>query len=123
MKLKFLSIIHQNGEDNKIEFEVEYQKAVDGKFTSYDFLDPQSKDKNRIEISEDEINIFSSNASIFLAYQNEVDFEYEIGEQSISLTSHWTFKDFNDTKYQFKYSLSSSGMEIGNYDITIELIK
>ncbi|MBN4083450.1 hypothetical protein JXZ92_01270 [Mycoplasma sp. CSL10137] len=123
MKLKFLSLINQNGESNKIQFEVECKLNVNGKFTSFEFIDPQSKEKNLIEISEDEINIFSSSASIFLKYNQKIKFDYEIENQILPLSSKWTNKDFSKNKYNFTYSLSSSDFEIGTYQISIEIIR
>ncbi|MCU4706502.1 hypothetical protein [Mycoplasma sp. CSL7503-lung] len=123
MKLKFLSLINQNGESNKIQFEVECKLNVNGKFTSLEFLDPQSKEKNLIEISEEEINIFSSSASIFLKYNQKINFDYEIENQILPLSSIWTNKEFLKNKYNFTYSLSSSDFKIGTYQISIEIIE
>ncbi|BBU47638.1 hypothetical protein [Mycoplasmopsis felis] len=126
MKIKFHSLINQNDNENIIEFESESEYSKEYGYEVFSFYEPSNNVRNRIEISNDNINIYAGSTTVFLEYQKEVDFDLEIENNnrisSLQLTSHWFKKEFTNNSYLFKYSLSNDNSIIGEYEITLTVL-
>jgi len=131
-KIKFSSIINQNGEINKIEFESKlllnndkYEssslKSYLDNFDIYEFIEPQNNVMNRIEISEDAINIFSGSSTINLKLGREIKINYNTQSGIVILTSYMNKLERNDNKVYFEYSLANKNEKIGEYSITLDI--
>ncbi|WP_322935456.1 hypothetical protein RRG40_03655 [Mycoplasmopsis felis] len=126
MKIKFHSLINQNDNENIIEFESESEYSKEYGYEVFSFYEPSNNVRNRIEISNYNINIYAGSTTVFLEYQKEVDFDLEIENNnrisSLQLTSHWFKKEFTNNSYLFKYSLSNDNSIIGEYEITLTVL-
>ncbi|VEU70283.1 hypothetical protein [Mycoplasmopsis glycophila] len=129
MKINFKSTIHQNGEQQVIEFSSPVEITKEGNFTVFSFTEPNSDVHNRIEVSEQEINIFAGSTTVLLKKDQNFEFPLVIpmedgSEQTFELVSNWTKTQFDAPHYyMFEYSLSrvvnTESVLIGSY--TIEL--
>ncbi|UVD81866.1 DUF1934 family protein [Mycoplasma iguanae] len=122
MKIKFSSLIKQEDNENKIEFEAPLKKEQWEEYDVYEFLEPQNNVMNRIEISDDKVNIFAGPASIFLELQNEVDIQFQTPQGIIIMKSFLEQLDKTQNSIKFNYSLKTKNNElIGHYKIHLEI--
>ncbi|WP_322902001.1 DUF1934 family protein [Mycoplasmopsis felis] len=126
MKIKFHSLINQNDNENIIEFESESEYSKEDGYEIFSFYEPSNNVRNRIEISENKVNIYAGSTTVFLEYKKDVDFDLDIENNnkisSLKLTSHWFKKEFTNNSYLFKYSLSNDNSIIGEYEITLTVL-
>ncbi|RIV16825.1 hypothetical protein [Mycoplasmopsis gallopavonis] len=130
--INFKSTIKQNGEEQIIEFSSPVTIEKEGKFEVFSFTEPNSDVHNRIELSEDEINIFASSTTVVLKKGNPIEFPLSIyledgTEQTFELVSEWIRDDFLKSNYYlFEYTLSrvvgSESVLIGSYTIELTIV-
>ncbi|MCP4336936.1 MAG: DUF1934 domain-containing protein [Mycoplasma sp.] len=120
--IKFSSIINHNGDETKISFKAPVTIGEFKEFKSYDFIEPENKVANKIEVSDNKVNIFAGASTIELELDKVVSIKYKIPEGMLFLDTHMTeLKNKNQEKIEFKYSLSQNGEILGNYHITLEI--
>jgi len=76
MNIKFTSNIRQNGEKFKIAFESKVEISTYEQFKVYEFTDPKTNALNRVEVSDNEVNIFIGNSSMNLVLNETVSTVY-----------------------------------------------
>lgn len=125
MKITFKSTItHQESEPNIIEFTspVEISKQ-DNSFNVYEFIEPQNKIMNRIEVSENVVNIFAGTSTIILSLGEPIKNEYETPEGNILFDAELHKLENNDHTILMEYTLSQLNKSFGNFKIELKLSK
>ncbi|MBX4209705.2 MAG: DUF1934 family protein [Mollicutes bacterium PWAP] len=124
-KIEFKSKIKQNGKDNLVKFDSEVQISKWKKFKVYEFLEPVQKIQNRIEISENKVNIFSGPATINLELNKEIIIEYttEVGFLFMSAYMNKLENKVEGeiTIHKFMYTLTQGETEVGSYELYLKI--
>ena len=123
MNIKFTSKIRQNGKEDQIEFVAPVQISSENGFRVFEFQEPSQNIMNRIEVSEEKINIFAGMTSINLDKSTEQVIEYQNPNGSIFLKSRVFKITLKENLINFVYSLASNQDVIGEYDITLSILK
>ncbi|MGZ9800815.1 hypothetical protein ACXYRK_03835 [Mycoplasma sp. AC1221] len=128
MKINFKSTTKQNGESKDIDFISVLDYEFDDGYHILTFSEPSQGIRNRIEISETNINIYAGATTVYLKYQKEFKFlldleGYNWRNQAIELVSNWFYKNFADDLFEFTYTLAKDGQLLGEYAINLTLIK
>ncbi|UUM19944.1 MULTISPECIES: DUF1934 family protein [unclassified Mycoplasma] len=66
MKIKFKSIVFQNNNEKEIEFSAPVELTKEGEFQVLSFYEPSNNIANRIEISNQRINIFAGPTTLYI---------------------------------------------------------
>ena len=124
MIINFKSKIDNNGVKNEIKFSSKVEISKYQVFDVFEFKEPSKNEMNRIEISDNKINIISGPSTIELELGNKIEIVYQIqntGQINLHTMLHKLERDNN--KVFFEYSLINENKIIGNYQIFLELKK
>ncbi len=121
MNIKFTSNIRQNGEKFKIAFESKVEISTYEQFKVYEFTDPKTNALNRVEVSDNEVNIFIGNSSMNLVLNETVSTVYNTPQGKLVLQAFLSKLEKSDKKIEFTYTLKSNGAKLGKYRLTLEI--
>ncbi|TDV24131.1 uncharacterized protein DUF1934 [Mycoplasmopsis mustelae] len=126
MKINFKSTIKQNNDERVVDFDADLEYTNEDGYQVFTFSEPSEGIRNRIEVSDNEINIYAGSTSVYLKYNQVYNFDLDIDHhqwknQIINLDSHWFLKDFQENSYSFTYTLSRNGTLLGEYAITLTI--
>ncbi len=120
--IKFTSLINHDGDQSKIAFKAPVTIGEYKEFKTFEFIEPQNKIANKIEVSNNKVNIFAGVATIELETDKTISIKYQTPTGIILLDTHMSKLNIKDeNNISFKYSLSSNGAVVGNYEITLEI--
>ncbi|MGY5139390.1 hypothetical protein ACUZ9N_01515 [Mycoplasmopsis gallinarum] len=134
MKIRFKSVADHSvdTEKNIIEFEAESEFEIFTDTTSekpieyltYQFLEPSKGIANRIEINENQINIFAGDTTLVLKRNEKTANSYiAVNNQKFVLISLLHNVEICNNKQTFEYELFSANETlIGKFEISIERI-
>jgi hypothetical protein len=122
-KIEFKSTINNQGKVSEIKFQNRVEILEYNNFLIFEFDDPKQNVKNRIEISEVMVNIFSGASSLNLELNKKIRIEYQTGSGIIILESFLHSVDLNDkNNIIINYSLfNASSIEVGKYKIELKI--
>lgn len=135
MQIKFTSVStpKHSEEPQTISFTAELTRTTFENFDCLTFIEPSSNINNRIEINENQLNIFAGPSTIEMEKNKKILNTYVVPTQNnepMNLFMSWFLKDiehkFEDKKeiYKIKYSLFMNQDEIepvSDFDITLEI--
>lgn len=133
MKIKFKSTIFQNENENQIEFTAPVEVVNDGEFEILSFNEPSKNVANRIEISQQRINIFAGPTTIYLILDKnqtalnlfELMTPEGVGRELEFYTQVIDYKFENLKEYFFEYELfqkvNNDKLVMGNFKITLTI--
>lgn len=123
MLLTFKSKMNNQEKENNVEFSALATVSNYEDFIVYEFVEPSEKIMNRIEISENKVNIMTGPNTLQMELANKIQNEYFIQDNNkiyFDVLLHKIKKSKN--KIFFKYSLiNNENRTIGEYEITLIL--
>ncbi|UUD36011.1 DUF1934 family protein [Mycoplasmopsis citelli] len=133
MKIKFKSTVFQNDNQKEIEFTAPLELTKEGEFEVFSFNEPSKNVANRIEISNERINIFAGPTTLYIVLdpnQSALNvFELMTPEgvgREMDLYTQIIKHEFDFGKeYFFEYELFSKNQNqrdiIGNFKIKMTI--
>lgn len=122
MTITFTSIIKgQNDEDNRIQFTSELTMDKYNEFDVFEFLEPQNNIMNRIEVSDNALNIFAGPTTLNLELNQDIENVFETGQGPFILVANLSKLDKKENNVFLEYTLKSGKTLIGSYEISLEV--
>ena len=124
MTLKFKSKISNPGqEDQDIEFKAKVEVSDYEQFKAFEFIEPSQGVMNRIEVSDNAVNIFAGPSTINLVLGQTVINEYHTPQGAIYFQSKLISLVSDPVRYTFMYKLSQADSLFGTFEIELTLEK
>ena len=124
MNITFKSIIKNSNDDkNVIEFTAPVKKSFEHNMDIYEFVEPEHKVMNRIEVSKERVNIFAGPSSINLELDKSVANSYQTPGGLLYFNSFLDKVNIKGNISQFSYSLIQNNTKIGDFNIKITISK
>lgn len=124
MKITFTSlIIDAQKKESRFHFSAPLVIGKWNEFVVYEFVEPSNQELNRIEVSQDAVNIIAGPNTINLELEKDIDVLYKTNVGEIIFTSRLNKLKMQEDEVEFNYSLSDHGNEIGNYTIKLNIEK
>ena len=124
MTLKFKSKISNPGqEDQDIEFKAKVEVSDYEQFKAFEFIEPSQGVMNRIEVSDNAVNIFAGPSTINLVLGQTVVNEYQTPQGAIYFQSKLISLVSDPVRYTFMYELSQADSLFGTFEIELTLEK
>lgn len=105
MKIKFKSTGSKDGENNVIEFDALVSIDKYEQFDTYEFLEPSQNIMNRIEVSQNEVNIIAGMNTIQLTLNEKVPNLYATDYGNIDLVFYMKKLERSENFYTFEYDM------------------
>lgn len=123
MQIEFISKINQGDKENTIHFTAPVIVSKWEEFDVYEFIEVESNVANRIEISNQKVNIIAGIASIFLKLNEKLPFNYETSQGSIPMLSYLKKIIKQPNFINIEYDLmQNEEIIIGSFNITLKII-
>ncbi len=123
MTITFTSNIKNDEKKNKIEFTAPVTISKMGSYTVYEFIEPQNNISNRIEVSENSVNIFAGPSTIMLSLDKKVKNDYNSVAGQIVFDSEMKELTSNNKEINFEYFLSQGNKIFGEFKIKLTINK
>ncbi|WP_036463676.1 hypothetical protein [Mycoplasmopsis sturni] len=134
-KIKFQSLVYQNGVDKPIEFTAPVDISSFEEYRVFTFNEPSQGIANRIEISNERINIFAGPTSLYInkdpeqATLNLFELNDGINAKSFEffskIHSYTENVDDKNSLYKFKYEIyqkvDGKKIEMGQFEISLTI--
>lgn len=105
MKIKFKSTGSKDGENNVIEFDALVSIDKYEQFDTYEFLEPSQNIMNRIEVSQNEVNIIAGMNTIQLTLNEKVPNLYATDYRNIDLVFYMKKLERSENFHTFEYDM------------------
>ena len=89
----------------------------------YEFLEPQNKVMNRIEVSAKRINIFAGPSTVILVLNELIQNDYQTSQGTIMFDSEMKQLSIEKESIDFNYTLGQLNNPFGNFTINLKLNK
>ncbi|MCK5867443.1 MAG: DUF1934 family protein [Mycoplasmataceae bacterium] len=124
MIITFKSTIkRENEEDTIIEFEAPVEITKMNEYNVYEFLEPQNKIMNRIEVSEKRVNIFAGPSTVILVLNELIQNDYYTQEGTIMFDSEMKELKIEKETIDFSYTLGQLNNPFGEFNINLKIKK
>ena len=124
MTITFKSTIkRENEEDTVIEFEAPVEITTMAEYSVYEFLEPQNKVMNRIEVSPQRVNIFAGPSTVILVLNELIQNDYFTPQGTIMFDSELKELNIEKDKIHLQYTLGQLNNPFGNFHINLKIKK
>lgn len=124
MKIKFKSLNKLTPDKNRFEFTSFVEIGEWDNFKTYEFIEPSNKVMNRIEVSDNKVNIIAGPSYLNLVLNEDVENQYQTDYGLINLVVNMSYLEFKKNNINFAYKLYDiENVVIGDFVIELEFIK
>ena len=123
MYIQFISNIKQGENDNKIDFTALVNISSYEGLVAYEFKDPSTDVLNRIEVSEEAINIFIAQNTINIKLNKMCNVNYDTPQGMIVFQSFGKKFEIKKDNIKFEYNLEQNGNTLGEYFIELKILE
>ena len=121
MTITFKSNINNNNEIKKIEFTSIVSISKMNEFKVFEFKEPQHNIMNRIEVSQDKVNIFAGSSTVMLSLDEIITNDYQVNGTNLFFESKMYQLSMENNNINFKYHLMQSNKIFGEFDILLKI--
>lgn len=124
MKIKFKSLNKLTPDKNRFEFTSFVEIGEWDNFKTYEFIEPSNKVMNRIEVSDNKVNIIAGPSYLNLVLNEDVENQYQTDYGLINLAVNMSYLEIKKDNINFAYKLYDiENVVIGDFVIELEFIK
>lgn len=124
MKIKFKSLNKLTPDKNRFEFTSFVEIGEWDNFKTYEFIEPSNKVMNRIEVSDNKVNIIAGPSYLNLVLNEDVENQYQTDYGLINLVVNMSYLEIKKDNINFAYKLYDiENVVIGDFVIELEFIK